>query len=428
MRVLLRLAIITQLAAGLGHAEGVAAYPAAGAAGTDARAFMIGWKFSVSSQVTVTALAFLDVTGRGLNVAHTVGIFDANTSQVLVSATVPAGAAVAYRDGFRYVPASLVLQAGTYVIGATSQSESDPVMVHSAGIQTASKITYIEERQLQTSSFTMPTVNFTLDEQGDFGPSFLIAESSPPNSVTGIANSAGGPAGFAPATYVSLFGSGLANTTRAWTQADFSGGNNLPVSLDGVSVTVGGTPAFVEFVSPGQINIITPDLPLANGGVPVVVKAPGKPDLMSWIDIRTTAPALFTWLTGTSESGRYVVAQHADYTNVGRQGLFPDKASTFTSPAKPGEVIVLYGTGFGATQPAHPSATLSDKIYPLATPASATIGGVNAPVLFGGLIPPLASVYQFNVMVPANLSNGDFPLVVTVNGVSTTVGILTIQN
>jgi uncharacterized protein (TIGR03437 family) len=67
-------------------------------------------------------------------------------------------------------------------------------------------------------------------------------------------------------------------------------------------------------------------------------------------------------------------------------------------------------------------------VYPLAADATATVGGVNAQVLFGGLIPPLASVYQFNVLLPASLPNGDLPLIITVNGVSTFAGMITVQN
>lgn len=382
----------------------------------------------MSTQITITALAFVDVTGRGLQVSHMVGIFDAGTSALLVSANVPAGQSATFRDGFRVVPVNYVLNPGTYVIAGLSPSNIDPVIVRSSSINTVPQVTYLEERELESTTFTMPTVNLPQNEKGNFGPTFLISDISQPNSISGVTNSASAGAGAAASTYVSLFGTGLANTSRAWSQSDFVGGTGLPVSLDGVSVTVGGTPAYVEYVSPGQINFITPDIGTSTGAVPVVVKSTGKPDLTVWIDIRTVAPALFAWLTGTAESGRYFVAQHADYTNVGKQGLFPDKSVNFTTPARPGETIILYGTGFGTTTPHFAGSQITDKVYPLSPLPTVTIGGVNATVVFAGLIPPLAAVYQFNVVVPSGLPNGDQPLVITTNGVNSSSGLITIQN
>ena len=67
-----------------------------------------------------------------------------------------------------------------------------------------------------------------------------------------------GKSAFSSNTYVEIYGSNLAATTRTWSGSDFQG-SNAPTTLDGVSVTVNGKAAFVYFVSPGQININTPD-------------------------------------------------------------------------------------------------------------------------------------------------------------------------
>ena len=66
-----------------------------------------------------------------------------------------------------------------------------------------------------------------------------------------------GRAGFSSNTYLEIFGENLSSTTRTWDGADFNG-PNAPTSLDGVSVTVNGKPAFVFFISPTQININLP--------------------------------------------------------------------------------------------------------------------------------------------------------------------------
>jgi uncharacterized protein (TIGR03437 family) len=51
---------------------------------------------------------------------------------------------------------------------------------------------------------------------------------------------------------VSIYGTNLASGTTIW-NGDF------PVSLGGTSVEIDGKPAYLEFVSPGQINLQAPD-------------------------------------------------------------------------------------------------------------------------------------------------------------------------
>src|ERR1019366_3839622 len=92
--------------------------------------------------------------------------------------------------------------------------------------------------------------------------------SAPPPVITAVVNAATLQATtMAASTYVAIGGSNLSTTSpgRVWAAADFkANGNgtlNIPTSLDGTTVTVGGVPAYVEYVSPGQVNIITPATP-----------------------------------------------------------------------------------------------------------------------------------------------------------------------
>ena len=88
--------------------------PVGGETGQDSRSFMIGWQFSVSSPVTVTALAYVDPKKTGLVELDRVAIFD-QTGTILVSATVQPGAGVAAQDGFRLSTVNnYTLQPGTY--------------------------------------------------------------------------------------------------------------------------------------------------------------------------------------------------------------------------------------------------------------------------------------------------------------------------
>lgn len=425
---------IILFSAGLCAAQTVAIVPTAGDAGTDTRPFVIGYEFSVSAQTTVTALGYLDATAAGLNESHMVGIFNAADGSLLTSATIPSGATTQYVSGFRVISVNYPLGPGNYVIGGLKLTNADNAIVRSPNVTNVSGVQYIQERELQTSTFTMPTTNFTLNEMGSFGPGLVVTSAAGAPVITGISNSGSFQPVFAPNTYVSIFGSGLSTTTRGWTAADFINGNQMPTSLNGVTVSVGGTPAYVQYISPTQINIITPNLTVAppsgsstQPGVPVVVNVPNQQPVTAWLGVQNTAPAFFTWQTGTASSGKYLVAQHADYTNVGMTGLFPGEPANFTTPATPGETVILYGTGLGPTSPAIAPGVTTDQVYPLATSATATIGGMPAQVQFAGLIPPLSQVYQVNVTIPTGLPAGDASLVVTINGTSSTPGLITIS-
>jgi uncharacterized protein (TIGR03437 family) len=102
---------------------------------------------------------------------------------------------------------------------------------------------------------------------------------------------------------------------------------------------------------------------------------------------------------------------------IGPATLYPG----LTTPAKPGETITIYADGFGATNsPVQTgSVTLSGVLTPL---PAVTIGGVPATVQFAGLVGP--GEFQFNVVVPAGLDNGDQAIIATYKGASTQAGTL----
>jgi len=91
---------------------------------------------------------------------------------------------------------------------------------------------------------------------------------------------------------------------------------------------------------------------------------------------------------------------------------------TFT-PAKPGQIIVLWGTGFGPTNPPVPAGQLVplDPLARFANEPAVLIGGVAATYLPGSAVmtPTDAGMYQFAVTVP-DLADGDCPVVVDING------------
>ncbi|MCX6629570.1 MAG: hypothetical protein NTW28_18280 [Candidatus Solibacter sp.] len=224
----------------------------------------------------------------------------------------------------------------------------------------------------------------------------------------GVVDAAGGGRAIAPGTWVSLFGTSLATTTRAWRDADFQNGR-LPTTLDGVSVTINGKPAAVAFISPLQINVLAPD-DTVTGLVPVrVTNAMGTSDAV--VLQQTAAPALFQF-SGT----KYAAGTHADGSYLAGPGISG-------TAARVGETIVLYGTGFGATQPPISATALVPAPLSLARPEDlrVRIGGLDAAMAYAGLISP--GVYQFNVVVP-QVGEGDQSVVAELRGLLTQPNLL----
>ena len=220
--------------------------------------------------------------------------------------------------------------------------------------------------------------------------------------VNGATNLAGG---VAPNTYITIFGTNLATNSRTWTGSDFgSSGITLPTALDGTSVMINGKPAYVEYISPTQINAITPADTSSGSGINVTVTTAGGTSDASSVTLNTIAPGFFTF------DGKYVAAADASTgAFIGKTGLLAS-APTLTTPAKPGEIITLYGTGFGATSPAIAPGIVTDKIYNLSPTPVIMVGGSAAAVGFAALTPGFAQVYQFNITIPATAPDGDLQI------------------
>jgi uncharacterized protein (TIGR03437 family) len=217
----------------------------------------------------------------------------------------------------------------------------------------------------------------------------------------GVVSAASGQAGLTPGGWTSIFGQNLAAASHAITPAELVNGG-LPSALSGVTVNIDGSPAFVSYVSPTQINVQAP-ADSNTGAVQVTVtNSSGTSDAVT-AQMQAALPAFFT-------SSSYVAAVRADGTVI-----------TAAVPAKSGDVLSLYGTGFGPTNPVIAPGAAVQTAAPLVNAVTITIGGLMAPVSFAGLVG--AGLYQFNVTVPS-LSDGDQVVVAQIAGVSTPSGVL----
>ena len=225
-------------------------------------------------------------------------------------------------------------------------------------------------------------------------PAIPMAPSISPSGIVNGATSAPGP--MAPNSWVTVYGSNLSVTTRAWSDSDFLNAG-LPFSLDGVSVILTGAPrlAYVGYVSPSQVNFLLPSN-LSSGTVQVQVRNPAGISNQVPITVQANAPQLFT------ADGKYVLATHMNGSLVGRGGTSP--------PAAPGEAIIIYGTGLGPTNPALIPGQLPTQPASLTGTQQVMIGGADAVVVSAGIVPGSAGLYQLNVRVPDSLSDGDQPV------------------
>lgn len=226
-------------------------------------------------------------------------------------------------------------------------------------------------------------------------PGSLVAQSSLPGypsyTASSIANSASNTAGlYAPNTFISIYGTNLAYGTAAIGPDDLSAGM-LPTALPGtgVRVLINSILADMYYASPTQVNALIPaSLVPGPATIQVVYDALAGPPIS--VTLGAAAPALF------QQDAQVVIATHGNGPLV-----------TNASPAQPGETVVLYATGLGPTLPA----AIPDRIAAAAAPIADLAGfqvllnGVAVDphqVLYAGVTPGFAGLYQINLQLPAN--------------------------
>jgi len=210
-------------------------------------------------------------------------------------------------------------------------------------------------------------------------------------SPIGVLNAAS----FAPPTapisggaLLSLFGSGLANSTVE------AGSVPLPTQLGGVTVTVDGVPAPLFFVSPGQINIQTP-FGVQGPTATIAVSSSGSTSNAVTVPVANSSPAVFSAQQTGYGPG---IVTHADFSLVTEQ-----------NPAAPGEVVIVFLTGGGPVSPTFADGA-AGPVNPLSLMTDPELevrfaGEVSA-ISFAGAAPGFVGLYQINVQVPEVIFTG----------------------
>jgi uncharacterized protein (TIGR03437 family) len=247
---------------------------------------------------------------------------------------------------------------------------------------------------------------------GTLDPNPTATVVSPGGIVNAASLVSGAP--IAPGEFISIFGSNLAPSTAVSPSYPYL------TTLAGTQVLLGGKPLPLEFVSTGQINALVPYGALVNGFGDLLVAQNGAYSLVESLVVAPANPAVFTQSQSGQGAGVIVVVK-ADGTQF---------EASAAHPASVGDALVIYCSGLGAVSPAvadgaaAPLATLSRTV----SPVTVTVGGQSAQVLFAGLAPGFAGLYQVNIVVPAGVTPGaNVPVILTTAGFSSAPVTVAIQ-
>jgi uncharacterized protein (TIGR03437 family) len=210
-----------------------------------------------------------------------------------------------------------------------------------------------------------------------------------PPHIDAVVNAADFTEGVAPGSLVSVFGQNLSPVNLATSEMP------LPTALGDSCLTVNGALVPMLFVSPDQINAQLPYN--LDGNVTIVLHTPGGVSDNFVIAMTDAAPGVFTAiLDGTG----YTVPTVVRATN--------NLLVTPSNPVHRGDAIVIYLTGLGRTLPEVAAGAPAPR-EPLAVaevPVELDLGGVALPVLYAGLTPGYAGLYQINAQVPSWVPTG----------------------
>ncbi len=241
---------------------------------------------------------------------------------------------------------------------------------------------------------------------GTFDPTPSIS----PNGAL-VPDNYGSFTSIAPASWMVMYGINLA-TVQSQVWDSYFQGNSAPTTLGGTSVTIGGLPAYVSYVSPGQVNVQVPS------GVPagvqqIVVTTAGGSSVAYPIHVVALEPAMLAPLSFIIGGHQYVVAQ---FSGTSTYVLPVPISGVGTTRARAGDSITIYGIGFGPVTPDLSAGQIEQQLNQLQNSFIVTFGGVQAQVTYAGLVPSIVGLYQFNITVPSVPVSDTVPFAFTLNG------------
>ncbi len=307
--------------------------------------------------------------------------------------------------GVLLLDAGGTLVAGATVVVSSSNTEPDLVLEDLGGGEYAALFRALSSGPLtltgsaQVLGVQSPSFAVSGDMEASSGFSAVIF----PEGAVNTASFAASPTPLAPGALMSLFGTGLAGTGGVASSIP------LPLSLGGVSVSIGGFSTPLLAAVGGHTDQINLQVPFELDGLSqaeVVVNNNGVLSAPETIALGPAVPALFTLSQTGAGSGAIF---HGDFALVDA-----------SNPAAAGEVILLFATGLGVVEPPVSTGDAADGLTTVSGSVQVNIGGQPATVDFAGMAPGFVGLYQINVRVPAGIPAGEVPVEISVDGILST--------
>jgi uncharacterized protein (TIGR03437 family) len=202
----------------------------------------------------------------------------------------------------------------------------------------------------------------------------------------------------------------------------------LPTTLLGVCVSVEGVSAPLLDVFPGQINAVTPNVTLPQGEQPsmvevIVTTGCGTPQpiqsMPQSVIVAASAPEFFYFAHNANGQNPVAAVNSLSGAHMGPATLGP----SFT-PAHPGDLVTIYASGFGATNPGIAPGAIASGAAQVTSTAKVTLGSMTlAPsdVLYAGAAPG-ELISQLNIRIPSGTPAGNQPLQIVIGGIASPPG------
>jgi uncharacterized protein (TIGR03437 family) len=225
---------------------------------------------------------------------------------------------------------------------------------------------------------------------------------------------------------MSAFGKnfGVGPAYRKVGESDLVNGN-VPTQFAGICVDISGTRALVFGASDTQVNFQVPALAPGNSQVTVVTgcgTATEKRTNALTVPVQAAAPEFFYFVTSTNGKNPVAAIDSSSGAYLVSPSFFPGASVT---PAKPGQMITVFGTGFGDTTPSVTPGTFFAGAAELKGAVRVLLNGEVLPaanILYTGITPASPGLYQLNIKLPEAAPDGDLPLVLEVGGVQSSAG------
>ncbi len=208
----------------------------------------------------------------------------------------------------------------------------------------------------------------------------------------------------APGELVSIFGVGLGPQTPVSAPS-----GNLPTSLGGTTVTIGGASVPIAYASSFRVDFQAPFNLTPGSTATIQINFNNQSSIGVQVDVVAAAPGLFT--RSVDGTGQIMATNQSGSTN------------SVTNAAAKGSIVAIPASGLGVTNPVVAAGTAPpNSPFSTVTGVQAFVGGAPAAVQFAGLAPGQPGLYQLNIQIPADVRSGAQEVVIFVSGQSSQKG------